>query len=268
MLLSNRGKGLFIAVLVVPCAIAIVPIWTALHATRQTRESIRWIDHTNEVKSHLDSLVTRLLEAELAEREYRITGDPKSLEPYAAARAAIAGEIASIAELTRDNAGAQHAAGELGQLADQRARQIEEIVALARSGEVGPGVSSEKSGSALADIRHVVDAMRAHEDELLRGRQATLAYWATRRTRLMTGLSIANAVFAVAVYYVARRWWRVSGIVKMCAWSKTIEYEGEWLSFEAYLHRRFGINTSHGISPREADKLGWTEGAHRPGKGE
>ncbi|MBA2432159.1 MAG: hypothetical protein H0V56_08595 [Chthoniobacterales bacterium] len=28
-----------------------------------------------------------------------------------------------------------------------------------------------------------------------------------------------------------------------------VEYEGEWLSFENYLKRRFNISTSHGMSP-------------------
>jgi hypothetical protein len=48
---------------------------------------------------------------------------------------------------------------------------------------------------------------------------------------------------------------RVSGLVTMCAWSRTIEYQGEWLSFEHYLKRRFNIDTSHGISPAEAERF-------------
>ncbi len=47
---------------------------------------------------------------------------------------------------------------------------------------------------------------------------------------------------------------RVNDLVTMCAWSRTVEYQGEWISFEEYLLRRFNINTSHGISPAEAEK--------------
>jgi hypothetical protein len=47
---------------------------------------------------------------------------------------------------------------------------------------------------------------------------------------------------------------RVSGLVTMCAWSRTIEYKGEWISFEEYLKRRFNIDVTHGISPVEAEK--------------
>ena len=47
---------------------------------------------------------------------------------------------------------------------------------------------------------------------------------------------------------------KFSGLVKVCAWSRTIEYEGQWISIEQYLKRRFNIDTSHGISPAEAQK--------------
>ncbi len=48
---------------------------------------------------------------------------------------------------------------------------------------------------------------------------------------------------------------RVDTLVTICAWSRTVMYEGEWISFEEYLLRRFNINTSHGISPTEAEKI-------------
>lgn len=37
--------------------------------------------------------------------------------------------------------------------------------------------------------------------------------------------------------------------VTLCAWTRTVRYDGEWLSVESYLRRRYGVRTSHGISP-------------------
>ncbi len=48
---------------------------------------------------------------------------------------------------------------------------------------------------------------------------------------------------------------RITGLVTICAWSKTVRYQGEWISFEDYLKRRFGIDVTHGISPAEAQRL-------------
>jgi hypothetical protein len=48
---------------------------------------------------------------------------------------------------------------------------------------------------------------------------------------------------------------RVDSLVTICAWSRTVEYQGEWISFEEYLLRRFNVNTSHGMSPAEKEKI-------------
>lgn len=47
---------------------------------------------------------------------------------------------------------------------------------------------------------------------------------------------------------------RVEEFVTMCARSRTVEYEGEWITFELYLKRRFNLDTSHGVSPAVAEK--------------
>lgn len=37
-------------------------------------------------------------------------------------------------------------------------------------------------------------------------------------------------------------------VVRMCAWTRRLHYNGEWLTIEEYLHRRFGLQVTHGIS--------------------
>jgi hypothetical protein len=37
--------------------------------------------------------------------------------------------------------------------------------------------------------------------------------------------------------------------VTLCAWTRSVEYEGEWISFEEYLRRKFNVSSTHGISP-------------------
>ncbi len=44
-------------------------------------------------------------------------------------------------------------------------------------------------------------------------------------------------------------------LVTLCAWSNTVKHEGEWMTFENYLERRFGVMTTHGISPKAMEKL-------------
>ncbi len=44
-------------------------------------------------------------------------------------------------------------------------------------------------------------------------------------------------------------------LVTLCAWSNTVMHDGEWMSFPKYLERRFGMRTTHGISPKAMAKL-------------
>ena len=48
-------------------------------------------------------------------------------------------------------------------------------------------------------------------------------------------------------------------LVTMCAWSNTVRHEGEWMTFARYLERRFGLHTTHGISPKAMVQLEWED---------
>ena len=64
-----------------------------------------------------------------------------------------------------------------------------------------------------------------------------IGYWVCRNARQTRGLRS-----------------QVAGYVTMCAWSRTIEHKGRWLSFEDYLKERFHLDTTHGISPEETKR--------------
>jgi len=42
-------------------------------------------------------------------------------------------------------------------------------------------------------------------------------------------------------------------IVRMCAWTKRLKMDDEWLSIEEFLRRRFGLHVTHGISDEAAE---------------
>jgi hypothetical protein len=65
-----------------------------------------------------------------------------------------------------------------------------------------------------------------------------------------------NGVFFAIAAALLWRVRRMEPMVTICAWSHTIEYQGEWMSFEDYLSRRFDLHASHGISPAEAKRFG------------
>jgi len=46
-----------------------------------------------------------------------------------------------------------------------------------------------------------------------------------------------------------------SDLLTLCAWSKRVHYEGEWVTIEQYLLLAHGLFVSHGISPKAFDEL-------------
>ncbi len=82
-----------------------------------------------------------------------------------------------------------------------------------------------------------------------------LSQRARRSTILLRTLVAMSVLCGLGIFYLLQRLSKVQPIVNMCAYSRTIEHDGEWLSFEQYLQRRFNIATSHGLSPAEFERL-------------
>ena len=41
----------------------------------------------------------------------------------------------------------------------------------------------------------------------------------------------------------------------VCAWTKRVKFQGKWVSFEDYLHTRFNLRFTHGISEEASRNL-------------
>jgi len=41
----------------------------------------------------------------------------------------------------------------------------------------------------------------------------------------------------------------LEGFLRVCAWCKKVDNDGQWLELEAYFHQRFNTLTSHGMCP-------------------
>lgn len=46
------------------------------------------------------------------------------------------------------------------------------------------------------------------------------------------------------------------GTVVICAWTKKVRLDGEWLSIEEYLAQCHGLRVSHGLCPEAMDRFG------------
>lgn len=63
-----------------------------------------------------------------------------------------------------------------------------------------------------------------------------------------------NLLFLAGIGFCAMQIGKLYSLVTMCAWSKRVQYQDQWIPLEEYMRKRFGIRISHGISQEEYDK--------------
>jgi hypothetical protein len=60
-------------------------------------------------------------------------------------------------------------------------------------------------------------------------------------------------VVAIPVMILTRRLvsrlYHLEGFLRVCAWCRKMEHDGEWIPLEKFFERKFETATSHGICP-------------------
>jgi PAS domain S-box-containing protein len=128
-----------------------------------------WVIHSRQVLAELERTESLLLDAETGQRGYLLTGEPKYLEPYNSAVTQIDSHILALTQLTADNPTEQANAAQLGNLAHQKLDELNETIALARSGKVDQAravVISDRGLMLMDQIRQVMAAMQTEENGL------------------------------------------------------------------------------------------------------
>jgi CHASE3 domain sensor protein len=111
--------------------------------------------------------------------------------------------------------------------------------------------------SDIARIQRLLDALGQEESRDINGQLEEAQARSTFHTNLVIAIGGINLLFLAAVGFCAVQIKKLHSLVTMCAWSKRVQYEGEWIPLEDYMRRRFGVRISHGISQEEYDK--WAE---------
>lgn len=217
-----------------------------------------WVRHTLDVERQFDALLRAVGDAESGQRGFLLVRDETYLMPYRKAIAVLDSQLSTLMRLVADNSEQHERVTQLAALVRKKAAELGETVDLARRGdqETAWVIVASNRGQALMDrIRETTEAGLAAEERLLADRDAALNASIKRGGYLIWSLVLLNAVVLVALVIAMRRLERLESLVTVCAWSKTIRYEEEWVSFEEYLTRRFHVRISHGMSPAETQRM-------------
>jgi PAS domain S-box-containing protein len=168
----------------------------AAYTLRQVEESDFWVDHTREVISANQQVLSDVSGAQSAERGYIITGDKGYLEAYRAASANIPRSTEKLLQLIADNPAQQERVKNLQGLIEERVAVLND--AMRQRQEAGfdaarAVVLAGQSRAAMKQIRDASQAIEAEESGLLQERTHT------RQARLRDGFIATLAAATVAL---------------------------------------------------------------------
>lgn len=221
------------------------------------RTSNGWVEHTLEVKNAVRNLFGHMLEAESATRGFLLTHNPTYLADKEIADRAEA-DLSRIERLTKDNSRQQQSVAALRPLVEAKLDFLKRVTDLQNeksAAEARTLFSTHEGKEKMDAIRPIVRDMENEEDRLLELRQDR-AQGQSRVTRSLGAILLLVDLCALGVIAMQlRKMKQFEELVTVCAWTKTIQHQGRWMTFEQYLQKRFGISVTHGISRAAYDKL-------------
>jgi methyl-accepting chemotaxis protein len=159
----GSGFGLALVVLLVVGAVSYDSI-------RKFNSSADWVRHTHEVLTGLDELLSGMKDAETGERGYVITGEPRYLEPYNAARDLVDQKLKLVRRLTSDNPVQQQRLEVLEPLVADKFTNLQEVIDLRKAkgfAAASQETLTDKDKNLMDAIRKLVGTMGIEETGLL-----------------------------------------------------------------------------------------------------
>jgi PAS domain S-box-containing protein len=152
----------------------------------------RWVEHTNEVITVSETLLSHLKDAETGQRGYLLTADSSYLIPYNQALLPIRTAQQQLKRLTQENPDRQSDAERLDSLVQQKLQELKQTIELKKTKQSQSAINIvlQHRGKTLMDqIRQTLEAVEQRE-RLLLTQRAELKHLAARQIILMLGCAI------------------------------------------------------------------------------
>ena len=227
-------------------------------SSRNFRASRDLVTHTHTVLLSLESFLSSMKDAETGERGYLLTHKESYLAPYWKSLDYAPKQLAYLRQITVDNPEQQKNLAHLEPLMNAMLNELDHTITVEKRGSHDIAIKtvmSDTGKNIMNQIRDIVARMQTIQTNLLTRRENDLQRDSLINSELSTLLILLGLIFFVTILLLLRRLEQMQSMITICAWSKLIEYEGEWLSVEEYLARRLNVRITHGISRAEAEKM-------------
>lgn len=253
------SRPVVIAGLLIASSLALGAAVLSIISTREIAQASARTVALQTTLNQLGSLQRTLGEAETGQRGFIITGTASYLEPYEKAQIRFPQQIATLRRTLFGQPEKLTLLAEIERIGIEKFADMERSVALRSQDKVGAAVNVMQTDR---DLR-LMDALRARTDALEYRLFADLAASANstaRRVRIFQTagiglISLAASLGLIGAITLFKRIRDLEAIIPVCAWTHRVRHQGKWISFEQYLHERFDLRFTHGISEEAAEAL-------------
>jgi CHASE3 domain sensor protein len=229
-------------------------------STRGLTAGSQRIAHTQQTLIATNQLLATIVEAETGQRGFLLTRDSKYLTPYEAARARLPVEIAQLRRQFADLRPDQTTTlDRLQTLVNAKFEEMARTLTALREQGIAPAldlVGTDEGWSLMNEIQQVVQGLQARELGELTTQSTAASHRAEDFHQLNTGLiTLAVLLAGVGAWLLLNRVHELEQLITVCAWTRRVQWQGRWLTFEEYFTKRFNLHFTHGISDEAAQKV-------------
>ncbi|WP_162525318.1 CHASE3 domain-containing protein [Rariglobus hedericola] len=235
---------------------------TAILSTVSTREmaaaSIR-VTHTQATLLEINQLLSSLIDTETGQRGYILTGLESYLEPYTRAADGLDKQLDGLRQRFANSPEQLATLDRISQLVADKKAETSRTIELRRANAIGPALHIVDSGAGLKNMNALRMAVHDLEQRELMDLSLNSAS-VSRRADFFQIIGLIMLVAACAMggtggWLLMRRVHELETMITVCAWTRRVKFNGQWVSFEDYLRARFNLQFTHGISEEASRKL-------------
>ncbi len=241
------------AILVFAVLIAVVNATIAWRSLQSLLRSQAWVNHTWEVISQVEEVVSTVKDAELGARGYVNTGNLAYLDTYRQAARQLPGSLQAFHQLTLENPVQIAHEAEMRQATHLRMDQLQRVIDL-RSGGNSPELTAYLRSSVgliqTTHLRVIADSMEGEERRLLRIRTAR-AKVDERHSEISIAVALGLDLLLILLmlrYFLRERLLRIAAQEDSeriaAARAETERYATELMALNTTLEERVRLRTS------------------------
>lgn len=227
-------------------------------STRNVANAGNRVIETQTTLLEISQLLSSVIDAETGQRGYILTGLDSYLQPYTHAIASLDDQIARLQNRFVNRPEQRDTFQRIAALVTTQEKEMERSIALRRANSIGPSLhlidsTGLNTMNALREQIRELEKREFHELTLLSSSVAKRARFFQQAGLAM--LAVAFVLAGIGFYLFIRRVNELESMITVCAWTRRVKYNGQWVSFEEYLHARFNLEFTHGISEEASKKL-------------